>query len=176
MNRTFRRVGNHVRMRLESAEVDLLRALHEGLVATLKQPDSDDPVIERLFPAAVHGDDADNAEVRRLLRDELLTARRQGLDAVVEILDRMQPHRGGFQTDLVDEEPALLLGVFNDLRLAIGARIDIAALDRDTVTDEPTLYRLAVADHLGWLQEQLIELIDPSAVEFRQHLNEGDET
>lgn len=176
MTRTFRRVGERVRMRLAHPEFELLRQLHDGLEATLADPDHDDPVIDRLFPVAVSGDDAaaEGDAVRRMLRDELLAARREGLRALAEILERMEEHRGGRRTDLRDDEPHVVMGVLNDLRLAIGVRIGIERLDRRAELDEPTRTRLAIADHLGWLQEQLIQVIDPAAVEFRRHLNDDE--
>lgn len=176
MTRAFRRVGDRIRMRLASAEFELLQQLHSGLEATLAQPDHDDPVIDRLFPIAVSGDDAatDGGAVRRMLRDELLESRREGLRALAAILERMEEHRGGLRTDLVDDEPQVVLGVLNDLRLAIGARIGMEYVDRAAALDEPTRTRLAIADHLGWLQEQLIGIIDPAAVEFRLDLSGDD--
>ena len=58
-----------------------------------------------------------------------------------------------------------MLGVLNDIRLAIGARVGIEDLDRDDVDPESSLgYRLAVMDHLGLWQELLLAIVDPPAV------------
>ena len=63
--------------------------------------------------------------------------------------------------DLAEDEPLQVLGVLNDIRLAIGARIDIEAIDRDQVSeDDPVAYPIAVMDHLGWWQEQLLAILD----------------
>ena len=57
-----------------------------------------------------------------------------------------------------------MLGVLNDLRLAIGAQVGIESLERDRLDpDDPVTYRVAVMDHLGWLQEQLLHVLDPSS-------------
>lgn len=163
MSRVFRAHDGVIRARFDPTEVELLRSLETGIATVLEQGRADDPVIERLFPAAVAGDDEADDEVRRLLRDDLLAARRAGLRALVAVLDRAEPHRGALRVDLVDDEPLLLLGVLNDLRLAIGARIDIQHVDRAAVVDDDALaYRLAVMDHFGWWQEQLLELLDPA--------------
>lgn len=162
MNRSFVAAGDRIRAELMPFEVDLLRSVHDGLVATLAEGNPNDPVIERLFPVAVANDAEMDAEVRRLLRDDLLGARRAGLAALTTILDRGTTHRGRLRVVLEEDEPLLLLGVLNDLRLAIGASVGIEDLDRDDLDPEdPVAYRLAVIDHFAWLQEQLLSILDP---------------
>jgi hypothetical protein len=162
MSRVFQRDGEVIRARFAPEEVELLRTLQDGMRQALDEGGDDDPVIERLFPRAVSGDDEADAELRRLLRDDLLASRLVGLDALIRILDRCEPHRGKLRVDLVEDEPLLVLGVINDLRLAIGARVGIEDLDRDHLPEDDALaYRLAVMDHLGWWQEQLLALLDP---------------
>ena len=162
MPRTFQRHGGRIIARFAPEEVELLRALQDGIRQTLAEGNDEDPVVARLFPSAVSGDDEADAELRGLLRDELLTQRQAGLDALIAILDRCEPHRGHLRAELSDDEPLLVLGVLNDLRLAIGARVGIEHLDRDEVSeDDPVAYRLAVMDHLGWWQEQLLHLLEP---------------
>lgn len=161
MSRVFQVHAGGIRAQFDPVEVELLRSLEEGVSQTLEHGDEDDPVVQRLFPSAVAGDDEADAEVRRMLRDDLLGARREGLRALIEILDRATPHRGRLRVQLQDDEPLLVLGVLNDLRLSIGARIGIEAIDRDQLgEDDPLAYRVAVMDHLGWWQEQLLELLD----------------
>ncbi|MBS3940019.1 MAG: DUF2017 family protein [Actinobacteria bacterium] len=165
MSRAFRRQGDHIRMQLDPVEIDLLRSLRDGLRSTLDGGDADDPVLRRLFPATVVGDDAADHELRRLLYDDLLQSRLVGLDALATLLDRGVEHRGHVRVRLDGEEAALVLGVLNDLRLAIGARIGVESLERDDLDpDDPVAYRLAVMDHLAWLQEQLLAILDPASV------------
>ncbi len=161
MSRTFRRHQDAIRFVLRPAEAELLRRLRDELRRSLVDPDPEDAVVARLFPPVVLGD----AEADRTARDrfavELLADRLAGLDLLVEILDRADEGRGRLTVDLVDEEPLMVLGVLNDVRLAIGARIDVEALDRDAVgPDDALAYPLAIMDHLGWWQEQLLELLD----------------
>lgn len=169
MNGAFSPGSSGVRMHLEPAEVNLLRQLVDALTTTLDTEDADDPVLERLFPTAVDGDSQADVELRRLLRDDLMERRREGIEALGGILDRARRvRRGAVEVELEDEEPHLVLGVLNDLRLAIGARIGIDQLDRAALEhDDETTYRVRVMDHLGWLQEQLLEVIDPEAVAHR---------
>lgn len=158
MSRTFRRNGKYVAASFEAFEVELLRRLGEQLQDMLDHRDRDDPVVRRLFPPAVLGDAEAADEVRELIEADLLSDRLEGLQTLLALLERGQIQRGRLVVDLHDDEPVLVLSVLNDLRLAIGARIDIEALDRETVTeDDPVAYQLAVMDHLGWWQEQLLD-------------------
>lgn len=176
MSRTFRRHGDAIRATFAKGELELLRSLRDQLRDALAAPDPDDPVIKRLFPPAVLGDPEAERELRAMLVDDLLASRLAGLDALVDLLDRGTPHRGAVRLDLVDDEPLLVLGVLNDVRLAIGARIDIEALDRGSLADgDPVQYRLAVMDHLGWWQEQLLAIMDPSSVVHEPPRDAGDD-
>lgn len=160
MSRVFQWSAGGIRAQFEPAEVELLHQLEQGVSQSLDRGSATDPVIERLFPTAVSGDQDADAEVRELLRDDLLESRRAGLEALNRILERATPHRGRLRVQLVDDEPLLVLGVLNDLRLAIGASIGIEQIEREAVTDDdPVAYRLAVMDHLGWWQEQLLDLL-----------------
>ena len=162
MSRIFDQHRGAIRARFAPEEVELLRSLQQGIRRALEDGDDDDPVIARLFPRAVSDDDEADVELRRLLRDDLLESRQVGLDALIEVLDRCEPRRGRMVVELEDDEPLLVLGVFNDLRLAIGARIGVDDLDRqDIPPGDPLAYRLAVMDLLGWWQEQLLALLDP---------------
>ncbi len=161
MTATFVRRGERIRLQLRPPEVDLLARLAGELRTALEQPGPDDPVVARLFPPAVLGDPDADREVRDLLADALLADRLAGLEAVLELLERGRRSRGRLVVDLTEEEPLLVLGVLNDIRLAIGARIDIEALDRDRLAeDDPLAYPVAVMDHLGWWQEQLLAILD----------------
>jgi hypothetical protein len=173
--RTFRRHGDRIRMQLEPVEVELLRTTREGVRAALAGGDLTDPIVRRLFPRTLDGDDEAEAELRRLLHDDLLASRLAGLDALVELLDRGSPHRGNLRVELQDDEPLLVLGVLNDLRLAIGARVGIEDLEREQLSeDDPVLYRLAVMDHLAGMQEQLLAILDPPSVSVHDDLRPED--
>ncbi|MDX1620532.1 MAG: DUF2017 family protein [Nitriliruptorales bacterium] len=165
MGRTFKRQGDRIRAELEPFEVELLRQLRDGLRHNLEHAGGDDPVIARLFPPTVTGDDDADDELRRLIRDDLLQSKLDGLDALMEVLERGTEHRGRIRVQLEPDEAMLMLGVLNDLRLAIGARVGIEDIDRDTLTeDDPRTRSVAIMDHLGWLQEQLLALVDPASV------------
>jgi hypothetical protein len=170
----MRRRGDRIRWELEPFEVDLLARLRAGLVRTLSDPDPQDPGIARLFPSAVHGDDEADAELRGLIRDDLERGKRAGLDALGEILDRAVPSRRGdrVRVDLEGEEPNLVLGVLNDVRLTLAARIRVEEIDRETLGEHaPEAQVLAVVDHLAWYQEQLLAIVDPVSVSFHDDVD-----
>jgi hypothetical protein len=160
------RDGDTIRLTLEGFEADLLRSLPEALHALLDDPDPGDPATARLFPACVDGDEDADAEVRRLIFDDLLHARLEALGTFAEVLARGRPRRGRVVVDLVGEEPGMFLGVLNDVRLTLGVRVGIEHLDRDEIdADHPAAQTLAVMDHLAWMQEELLRAIDPPSVE-----------
>jgi hypothetical protein len=134
-----------------------------------------DPVLQRLFPDAYGDPDkpddgsdhaarqhARSAEFRRFTENDLRARKREDALAVIRSLDALTP---------ADDRAAVLrltagesrqwLGALNDLRLAIGARLEVSD---DDEADE--LYRLPDSDPrkpmvmaylwLGALQETLV--------------------
>jgi len=163
--------GDTVRMQLRDEEVSLLRRLRDELHAVLTHGEPDDPVAERLFPPAVSGDAEADGELRRLMHDDLLQSRLTALDEVLGYLDRGTRHRRRTVVDLVEGEPVLVLGVLNDMRLALGARVGFDHVaDRDAELDDPRAATLAVMDYLAMWQEQLLAVLDPSST---AHYDEG---
>lgn len=163
--RTFKRHGGRIRMELTAVEVELLTNLRDGLYATLEDGPDNDPARARLFPQAVTGDDEADRELRHLLHNDLLAAKLGALDELVRLLERGTTTRGRRRVDLTAEEAMLVLGVLNDLRLAIGARIGIEQIDRRALdADDEVVASLAVMDHFAWWQEQLLAIVDPASV------------
>jgi hypothetical protein len=158
-----RREGG-ISLTLERFEFELLESLPTAIRRLVEDPDPDDVAFARLFPTCVPDDDEEDAEVRRLIFDDLLAARLEAVDEVAAILERNERGRRGTRViDLDDEESGLVLGVVNDVRLTLGARVGIERLDRDEVdADHPAAPTLAVMDHLAWIQEELLAALDPS--------------
>lgn len=122
------------------------------------------------------GDDEADEELRGLIHDDLAGVKRAGLGALEELLDGGTRRGAGLRVELDQDETLLVLGVLNDLRLAIGARIAIDELDRADVDPDSALgYRLAVMDHLGMWQELLLAIVDPPAVQVHEEPFPGDE-
>lgn len=160
------RTGDEVLLRLEPFEAELLRSLPAALRSILDEPDPDDPVVARLFPACVLGDDEVDAEVRELIHEDVLRSRLEALDTFVEVLERGERRRGQVVLRLVEDEPSMVLGVLNDVRITLGERVGIGGIDRDQVDrDHPAAQTIAVMDHLAWVQEEILRAIDAPSVD-----------
>ncbi|WP_405644739.1 DUF2017 domain-containing protein [Streptomyces sp. NBC_00019] len=138
-----------------------------------------DPVLRRLFPDA-YGDPEGtpgpgaaeeqkeySSEFRRYTENDLRAGKRDSALAVIRSLDALSPvGDGGAVLKLSPEESRQWLGALNDLRLAIGSRLEIA--DEE---DTDLLYRLPDEDPrkpmvmaylwLGGLQETLVTTLLP---------------
>jgi hypothetical protein len=138
----------------------------------------DDPVLLRLFPDA-YGDPERPArsseeaaeeqeyaaEFRRFTENDLRAGKRENALAVIRALDALAAvGEGGAVLKLTPQESRQWLGALNDLRLAIGSRLEIT--DED---DTELLYRLGDDDPrkpmvmaylwLGGLQETLVSTL-----------------
>ncbi|MFB9467555.1 DUF2017 domain-containing protein [Streptomyces cinereospinus] len=133
-----------------------------------------DPVLRRLFPDAYgdpgrpaqdEGQRAYSAEFRRYTENDLRAGKRENALAVIRSLDELAAD-GGAVLQLTPAQSQQWLGALNDLRLAIGSRLEIT--DED---DTDLLYRLPDEDPrkpmvmaylwLGGLQETLISTLMP---------------
>jgi hypothetical protein len=139
-----------------------------------------DPVLQRLFPDAYGDPDATDdsgdeaargrafsAEFRRFTENDLRARKREDALAVIRSLDALTPKGDdGAMLRLAPDESRQWLGALNDLRLAIGARLDVSDDD-----DADELYRLPDSDSrkpmvmaylwLGALQESLVGTLMP---------------
>jgi hypothetical protein len=158
----FKRVGrDRVRVRLAQDELAVLRGLPDQLRTVLGE-DEDEPVNRRLFPPA-YLDVADierDVEYRRLMHDDLVREKLANLDLVTGSLERGSSSVRRWTVELTDEEAAAWLGVLNDLRLALGVRLDITEdYDGDVDDTDPRAPAFRLLSYLGWLEEQLLEAL-----------------
>lgn len=104
-------------------EVEALRDLLDQLEVAIADPEPDDPVTQRLFPAAYPDDEAAEQEYRELTESSLRDER----------LERLAACRAELTTDswiTMDAETGRRwIQVLNDLRLAIGTRVGITEDD-----------------------------------------------
>jgi hypothetical protein len=160
----LREVPDGLRLVLARDEVELLSSLASSLIVRLESdgggPD-EDPVIGRFTPTASRNDDAADRELRGMLAGDLLDQRRSRLGALVADLETWADSTGIVR--VLDVDAAIrLIETLNDLRLALGASIDVEALDRDSLPEgDPRTMTLQLMDHLGWMQGRLIDFIDP---------------
>ena len=162
MAASFKRVGgDRVRVRLTNDEVAILRGLPDQLRTVLGEGE-DEPVNRRLFPPA-YLDVADiehDSEFHRLMRDDLVSEKLANLDLVTGTLARGTSSIRRWTVELNDEEATAWLGVLNDLRLALGVRLDITEdFDGDIDDTDPRAPAFRLLSYLGWLEEQLLDAL-----------------
>jgi hypothetical protein len=141
-----------VQLRLDVHERLLLSDLLDELERLLDDPD--DPELRRLFRPA-YSDRIDDEQYRSLVHDQLVSGRSKALATVRETL-------AGETLDL--EQADQWLRALNDMRLVLGTRWDVTEqLDYGKLDlNEPRGRELAIYGYLSWLQEQLVEALQPS--------------
>lgn len=150
--------GGQLVLRLMEQELGILRSLVADVDAALDGP-TDDDVVARLFPAVVQDDAVADDELRSLFAGDMLLERHEAMAEVGELLSTASPARRGWHEVVLDPAAAaLLLGVLNDMRLAIAARIgEDVVLAPDDVRDAEVLAALDILDWLGGLQSALLQ-------------------
>ena len=141
-----------MRVSLDRHEQLLLTELLDELEDLLDDPD--DPELRRLFPPA-YAEPTDDEQYRSLVRDQLVSGRSKALATV----------RATLSSETLDADQAdQWLRALNDMRLVLGTRWDVTEqLDYGKLDlDEPRGRELAVYGYLSWLQEQLVEALEPS--------------
>ena len=121
--RPFRRRGEELLARLEPAEARILALLLDQLEQLLTADAEDvagDPVLDRLLPAGHRSDPELAADYRELTESSLRAGKADDLATVRAGL----PLDGG-TVRLDPEEAGAWLRTSNDLRLALGTRLDI---------------------------------------------------
>ncbi|MDQ2836804.1 MAG: DUF2017 domain-containing protein [Actinomycetota bacterium] len=116
----IRRKAELLRMDLADAETSLLAGLLDDFSGLLGRPDVADPVFQRLYPAGYTDDEAASAEYRELVEHDLSAERIARITACQAEL----PTGSGrilLNADAADR----WLRVLNDLRLALGTRLEV---------------------------------------------------
>ena len=156
--RPFRRRGDDVVARLDPAEagiVGLLLDQLEQLLAADSEDVGDDPVLARLLPDGHRGDPRLAADFRELTESALRSGKADDLATVRASL----PEDGG-EVRLDPDQAAAWLRSTNDLRLALGTRLDITEDTEppDEVVGEDE-QQLAVYYWLTALQGSLVDAL-----------------
>jgi hypothetical protein len=168
--------GGRVRLRIQAEEVAIVRLLVGQLLDLVgdtgaaaepgDMPDlrlsentsiSDDPVLARLFPDAYRDDDGASAEFRRYTEAGLRESKREAAQTVLRTLGE------GGKVYLDAEEAQAWLRALNDLRLALGTRLEITEETLDQMGgfdwDDPRNAAYAAYDWLTYLQESLVRAL-----------------
>ncbi|QXJ21727.1 DUF2017 domain-containing protein [Actinomadura graeca] len=174
-----RKTRHGVRVRLEAEETALVRALMEQLLALLgDRPGADDgladelaslgiaedatkpddPVLARLFPDAYRDDGEAAGEFRRYTEMGLRDGKRE---AATTVLGSLREPRADIVLD--QEQAQAWLRALNDVRLALGTRLDIREewYDEASRLDprDPRTPMFAAYDWLTMLQESLVRVL-----------------
>jgi hypothetical protein len=156
--RPFRRKGGELVARLEPAEARILALLLDQLEQLLTADAEDvagDPVLERLLPAGHRSDPELAADYRELTESSLRAGK---ADDLATVRAGLPPDGGTVRLDL--EQATAWLRTSNDLRLALGTRLDV---QEDTEPPEDLAseegQQLAVYYWLTGLQGSLVDAL-----------------
>ena len=174
----FRRsMTGRVVLRMDDVERGLLGDLVEQLlefVAPEDEPDadplarlvgidptaerSDDPALARLFPDAYRDDEEAAGEFRRFTERSLRDTKVAHARTVQHSLSR-----SAGKLVLGDTEAQAWLGTLNDLRLTLGARLEVDEDSHEVYLalpdDDPAVMLFHVYDWLTFLQESLVQAL-----------------
>ena len=150
--------GGGVRVRLDLEEAGVLRKLVEEMLGVVRTDSGDDPVTKRLFPDAYDSPE-DAAAYKELISNQLRSSKVSSLEAVRADLDN-----GDVDVTLSEEAAGSWLTALTDLRLALGTRLDMTEEKTAAEIDpqDPVAPWYAIFHWLGWLQESLLEAVNPS--------------
>lgn len=144
-----------VQLKLDEHEAGILRELLKEM-RTLLEADipAGDDVLGRLFPRA-HEDDDEQRAYEELVGEQLRAAKLDALRSVHDKLGTEGPVDAGLSAEEADD----WLRLINDVRLAIGTRLDVdeAKMERPYDPSDPEGPALSVLHWLGWLQGSMLE-------------------
>ena len=118
----------------------------------------DDPVLARLLPDAYRDDTEAAGEFRRFTEQDLRSGKAAAARTVLDTL----PEEGG-KVELSEQDAQVWLRALNDVRLALGVRLEItedtAQRSQDLDPADPRSAYLWVYDWLTYLQETLVRAL-----------------
>ncbi len=149
--------GGRLLIELDAPEAGALRHVADEMFILLEEESRADPVTRRLFPDA-YEDEQDARSFASLVGDELRATKRHSLERVRSHLGRA----GNARVSLGPDDVQAWLTTLTDLRLAIGARLEITEETMDAPIDSghPDSLSMAIMHWLGWLQESILETIE----------------
>ena len=156
------REGTGYRFNLDHEERDLVHRLMGEMRALLEAPRDDDEVdgrLQRIFPTAYHqADDAAlDTEYQRLMREEILTSRLKGLDAV----DEFMRAASGDRASATEAQMMAFLQALNGIRLVLGTMLDVDERHDvgDIADDDPRAGEYNLYDFLSWLLDWSVRAV-----------------
>jgi hypothetical protein len=145
-----------LRLQFDEVEAVVLAALFDEVALALDSDvlADDDPVRQRLFPAAYQDDAEADAEYRDLTEAGLRADRADRARACAE---QLRP--GAADLTLAGEDGERWIQSLNDLRLALGTRLGITEDDPDPDPDDPNFQERSAYYWLTALQDSLVRAL-----------------
>lgn len=142
-----------IALTLDADEAMVVGHLLDDMIEFLSVGDPDDDIEKRLFPSA-YEDEAESKKFTDMVGDELRAGKVKNFELMREGLSR-----GGGRTTLSSSDAETWLRGLTDLRLALGARLDVTEekMARVPEADDPEAAPLGLMHWLGWLQEMIID-------------------
>ena len=116
-----------------------------------------DPALARMFPAAYRDDDEAAGDFRRFTERDLRANKIANASNVAACIER-----SGEKIVLTGDEALCWLGFLNDIRIAIGTRLEITEENHDELAEltkeDPRSGLFDVYDWLTFLQDSLVQL------------------
>ncbi|GGF57435.1 hypothetical protein GCM10011519_34240 [Marmoricola endophyticus] len=149
---------------------DALEAMLAGIDGSGPTAAPEDPVLARLFPTAYDEPQDEEAagDFRRFTEQSLRDGKARAAAAVIDTLEESglpdNPPDGMFiDVELDAPQAQTWLRAFNDMRLAIGTRLEVTDGDEDVweslPEDDPRAPVHEIYDWLGFVQETLVRAL-----------------
>jgi len=150
------RSGDGFVLHLGAEERALVVRLLGELRALLTDPEADPALLRRLYPV-VHPQHAEREEeYQRLMRDELVTSRLAGIDAIDEVLGAR-----GRKVRMDEGQLLAFMQAVNSVRLVLGVLLDVGEEDELSEDDPPEHH---LYGFLSWILDAAVRAMsDPSA-------------
>ncbi len=149
------RTDTGIELALDEQEAGILRELAKEMRLLLEADiPADDDVMQRLFPRA-YEDEEQQHSYEELIGNELRAAKREALRTVTDALGATGPA----EVDLSESDADEWLRFLNDVRLAIGTRLEVdeEKMEKSFDPNDPEGPALSVLHWLGWLQGSMLE-------------------
>jgi hypothetical protein len=151
--------GGALVVTLYTQEVDLLVMTARDMMTIVEEPPAE--VRDRLYPRAYLDptEEAAQGEFDRLVRDDLVRARKSALETIADGLEAAEPNkRGLIEVTLKTEEEMQWLTAVNDARLVIGTALGVTDDEDDDTDYEPGDPRFEYGVLYAWLTQLHLEL------------------
>lgn len=144
MGRPFSKSGGMIRVRLEPQVRQLIASMIDQLRELLLIDDGEE--LTRLYPTAYPDDRDRQADYHDATHDQLLMSRLEAIDVVEATIDA---------DELTIDQADAWLTTVNQVRLALGTRLDVTEDDHSLDPDDPDVSGMVVYQLLSHVLDSL---------------------